>query len=119
MQRLYETPEQLYRDAMKYFDEEDQPTMAGLQSFLCMTRAKWHAYKLNEEFSEVVQQINQEMESRIEAMLLYSKNQTGSIFWLKNHAQWRDTQHTENVNHHRVVISDTPMDEDEWQRQNS
>ncbi len=117
--KIYETPEALYAAAQRYFAETDKYTMAGLCLHLGITKMTLSRYGQNEELREVVELMKATVESSVEELLLYGKNQTGAIFWLKNQAGYKDVQHTDNVHRGRVVLSDTPVDEEEWQKQNS
>lgn len=117
--RIFESVEAMQAPARAYLDKNaDRLTMAGLCNALGIPRQTLHEYEKREEFSDLIKSWRAEVEACVEATLLYGKNQTGAIFWLKNHAGYKDTQHTENNHNVKAVLSDEPLTDDEWEKQN-
>jgi len=115
----FNSPDELWDQADDYLSKAERPTMAGLCGSMGITKQIWHNYAVQEEYTDTVQLIKQRVETRIEEIMLYEKNQAGAIFWLKNHADYKDTMHTDNTHRGRFVVSDSPIDEAEWQKQNN
>lgn len=117
--RIFKTVAEMETLAKAYLLENaDRLTMAGLCNALGVPKQTLHEYEKREGFSDLIKSCRAEVEACVEATLLYGKNQTGAIFWLKNHAGYKDTQHTENNHNVRAVLSDTPLTDEEWERQN-
>jgi len=88
----YETPEQMQADIDAYFDscnEDNPPLISGLAYALDMTTHNLRNYENKDEFFTTVNKAKQKVEMAFEKRL-NSAACTGSIFWLKNNAGWRD-----------------------------
>ena len=116
--RRWETPEQVLEEAKDYFDQDPEtfrPTIAGLCLHLGVTTTTFYDYesgKRGDEFTGVFKTIRQALESTVEAVLLYGKNQTGAIFWLKNHAGYRDQQTVDHTSGGKpIMVQMTEADE--------
>lgn len=98
---LYNTPEEMAERVSEYFAKESKPTMAGVCIALGMTKQSFWDYGKREEFSDLCKTIRQLVEHRVEGILLYGRNPAGSIFWLKNHADYVDKREIESseLNH--------------------
>ncbi|OHD28150.1 MAG: hypothetical protein A2Y38_15575 [Spirochaetes bacterium GWB1_59_5] len=70
-------------------------TIMGLAMHLDLSRQGLCEYAEKGQFSDIVKKAKQKVEMFVEEQLLWSKNATGAIFWLKNHAEYRDKQETE------------------------
>jgi len=81
----------------EYFDEcdaKEKPyTIAGLAYHLDMTRQGLCEYSAKDDFSDIIKSAKLRVERSVEERL-FSNSATGCIFWLKNHAGYRDK--TEN-----------------------
>ena len=116
----YKTPQELQEAVDEYFEScwfekvtesEDQEThkietsvvryqqrpytIAGLAYHLDMTTQGVREYQAKDEFSCIIKRAKQKIEMNIEETLVTAKNATGAIFWLKNHAGYRDKTETE------------------------
>lgn len=91
----YSKTSQMELDIKSYFDKcdkENRPyTIAGLALALDMTTQALRDYQKKEEFLCIIK-AKQRIESSFEERLS-AGNATGSIFWLKNHAKYRDEHH--------------------------
>lgn len=94
--RKYETPEELAGKINEYLESETQPTMAGMCNYLQITRETLSSYgqgEVHPEFPDIVKSARQAVEAIVEGRLLYGSNVTGPLFWLKNHAGYKDARH--------------------------
>lgn len=71
-------------------------TIMGLALSLNMCRDTLCEYAKNGTFSDIVKRAKQTVELNVEEQLIAGKNATGPIFWLKNHAGYRDKQEIEH-----------------------
>lgn len=76
---------------------QDRPyTVAGLAEFLGFaTRQSLLDYDAKPEFLDIIKKAKLKIEMNIEELLVAGKNAAGPIFWLKNHAHYRDKQEVE------------------------
>ena len=72
-------------------------TIMGLALALGMCRDTLCEYAKNGKFSDIVKKAKQTVEMYVEEMLLEGKNAAGPIFWLKNHAEYRDKTEQEHT----------------------
>ncbi len=72
-------------------------TIMGLALALGMTRETLCQYAKDGRFSDIVKKAKQTVEMYVEEMLLEGKNAAGPIFWLKNHAEYRDKTEQEHT----------------------
>jgi len=70
-------------------------TVAGLALALDMCRDTLCEYAKKGEFSDIVKRAKLTIEMNVEESLIEGKNATGPLFWLKNHAGYRDKQEHE------------------------
>lgn len=82
-------------------------TIMGLALHLGMTRETLCQYAKDGRFSDIVKKAKQTVEMYVEEMLLVGKNAAGPIFWLKNHADYKDkTEQEHTFNKPFVMIND-------------
>jgi len=76
---------------------QDRPyTVAGLAEFLGFSsRQSLLDYDAKPEFLDIIKKAKLKIEMNVEEMLIQGKNQAGPIFWLKNHAGYRDKTEAE------------------------
>jgi len=116
----YKTPQELHEKVEEYFEScwfekitesEDKDTgkietsvvryqqrpytIAGLAYHLDMTTQALRDYQAKDEFLCIIKRAKQKIEMNFEENLC-GKNPTGSIFWLKNHAGYKDRQELEH-----------------------
>lgn len=109
--RKYDSPDDMAEAIEAYFDNELQPTMAGLALRLgFMDRRSLSDYAENDTFLPVIKMARTRLEEFHERNLL-GKNPTGSIFWLKNHSGYRDRQEFTGAGGGPITIVATPLDE--------
>lgn len=72
-------------------------TVAGLAFALDLTTEGLREYGQKGEFSALIKRAKLKVEMYVEESLLEGKNAAGPIFWLKNHAQYRDKQELEHT----------------------
>lgn len=70
-------------------------TVMGLALALNLSRQGLCEYAEKGEFSDIVKRAKQTVELNVEELLIGGKNATGPIFWLKNHADYKDKQEVE------------------------
>jgi hypothetical protein len=108
----YATPEEMEEGIKAYFNEmlmaERPPTLAGLALFLgfldVMSLYDQESRKeYGAEFSYAVKKAVMKIQSNHEERL-FGGNPTGSIFWLKTQAGWKETQVSEHTG--SVIIVD-------------
>jgi hypothetical protein len=90
--RKYNTPEEMQVDIDAYFascDDDNPPLISGLAYHLDMTTESLRHYQSQDEFSAIVKKAKQRIEIAFEKNM-YGGQCTGSIFWLKNNAGYRD-----------------------------
>lgn len=117
--RIFDTPEQMQAAIDDYFEScwgiieitkgegenrttetrrvQERPyTIMGLALALNMCRETLCDYAKQGQFSDIVKRAKQTVELAVEEQLIAGKNATGPIFWLKNHAGYRDKQELEH-----------------------
>jgi len=83
---------------------QDRPyTIAGLAYHLGMTTQALRNYEAKDEFLCIIKRAKQKVEMNVEEQLIAGKSATGPIFWLKNHADYRDKLE-QDVNHKGEVV---------------
>lgn len=88
----YKTPEELQQAIDSYFaqcDDKNPPLISGLAYHLEMTTESLRNYQERDEFFAIVKRAKQRVEIAVEKNL-HGSACTGSIFWLKNNAGYRD-----------------------------
>ena len=71
-------------------------TVAGLAWHLGFnSRQSLLNYDANKKFLDVIKKAKLKIEMNVEEFLVEGKNAAGPIFWLKNHASYRDKQEVE------------------------
>jgi hypothetical protein len=88
----YATPAEMQAVIDAYFAQcnaENPPLISGLAYHLDMTTESLRRYGEDDEFSATVKKAKQRVEMAFERNL-NSNGCTGSIFWLKNNAGWKD-----------------------------
>lgn len=94
----YKKPSDMEAVIESYFakcDEEKRPyTIMGLALALDLTRQGLCEYAEKGEFSDLVKKAKSKVELSVEERL-FGPHATGSIFWLKNHAGYKDKHETE------------------------
>lgn len=75
---------------------EKPKTIMGLALALDMTRETFCQYEKDGPFSDIVKKAKAKVVQEVEARL-FSGNPTGAIFWLKNHAGYRDKAEVEHL----------------------
>lgn len=101
---LYTDPTIVAKLIDRYFDSlkgvqgapDKPPTMAGLALALKMHRDTLHDYSRKPLFSDTIKQARLRIEAYWESNLATS-GCSGSIFWLKNNAQYRDKIETDHT----------------------
>jgi hypothetical protein len=98
--RIFETPEDMEIAVEEYFEyceANHRPlTIAGLAMALGMGRTTLHDYSVKGDFAAVVKRAKRLVEVSVEERL-FGNNATGSIFWLKNNAGYKDVQQTNHA----------------------
>ncbi len=116
----YKTPQQLQEKIDEYFDScwidkvteitdkegnitstnvryQNRPyTIMGLALALDLSRQGLCEYAKKGEFSDIIKKAKGKVEMNVEEMLFTGKQAAGPIFWLKNHAGYRDKQEIEH-----------------------
>ncbi len=90
--RKFNTAEEIQDAIDAYFatcNDENPPLISGLAYHLDMTTESLRRYGEHEEFSAIVKKAKQRIEMAFEKNM-HSGACTGSIFWLKNNAGYRD-----------------------------
>lgn len=96
--RKFKSPEEMAKRITEYFAQTDKPSTMHMYLFVTGGSSNWHDYAERPEFSSVMKQAKDYVVGGIEGELLWRKsNVTGPIFWLKNHAGYRDTLAVENT----------------------
>lgn len=88
----FKTPEEMQQAIDQYFaqcNDNNPPLISGLAYHLDMATESLRRYGENDEFSAVVKKAKQRIEISFERNM-YGGQCTGSIFWLKNNAGYRD-----------------------------
>jgi hypothetical protein len=88
----FKTPEDMQQAIDEYFaqcDDKNPPLISGLAYHLDMTTESLRYYQKQDEFSAVVKKAKQRIEISFEKNM-YGGQCTGSIFWLKNNAGYKD-----------------------------
>ena len=94
----YKTPEDMYLVIDAYFencDSNNKPyTIAGLALALDMSTQALRDYQEKDQFLGIIKKAKQRVENSFEERLT-GGSAAGSIFWLKNHAGYKDKQEIE------------------------
>ncbi len=110
---IFESPEEMQDKIDQYFtecDDKDKPyTIMGLALSIGMCRETLCEYAKNGTFSDIVKKAKLTVEKSVEERL-FSGNSTGSIFWLKNHAGYKDKQEMEHSGVQTVRITSNVPD---------
>ncbi|NTU49504.1 MAG: hypothetical protein HGA87_01175 [Desulfobulbaceae bacterium] len=78
-------------------NENNRPyTVMGLALSIGMCRDSLCEYAKKGEFSDTVKRAKAFVQMSVEERLMSGTNATGSIFWLKNNAGWKDMQALEH-----------------------
>ena len=88
----FNTPEEMQQAIDQYFAQcnaDNPPLISGLAYHLDMATESLRRYGENDEFSAIVKKAKQRIEISFEKNM-YGGQCTGSIFWLKNNAGYRD-----------------------------
>jgi hypothetical protein len=88
----FKTPEDMQQAIDQYFaqcNDDNPPLISGLAYHLDMATESLRRYGENDEFSAIVKKAKQRVEIAVEKNL-HSSACTGSIFWLKNNAGYKD-----------------------------
>jgi hypothetical protein len=118
---LFKSPKELQEKVNSYFDScwvdkivevtdkdgnvtatnstyQNRPyTVAGLAHFLGFdSRNSLLNYQVNPKFLGIIKKAKLKIEMNIEEQLVEGKNAAGPIFWLKNHAEYKDKQEVEH-----------------------
>jgi len=103
----FEASEDMGQRIQEYFDECDSRgkpyTISGLAYHLDMTTQALRDYQAKPEFLCVIK-AKQKVERSVEERL-FTASATGSIFWLKNHAGYKDKTE-QDLNHSGEVKID-------------
>ncbi|MCK5021003.1 MAG: hypothetical protein KAS32_28585 [Candidatus Peribacteraceae bacterium] len=95
----FNTPEEMQEaiDAWYAKCEEDKVplTITGLALELDMDRKTLNNYKNKDEFFPVVKKARSIVTAKVESLLLSGHAAAGTIFWLKNNAEWADKTETD------------------------
>lgn len=86
---IWTDPDQLQQLVDQYFENDKQPTLAGLAYALGINRQTLYNYEKRDQFFDIVKRAREKVESIYEDRLLYSSSPTGVIFALKNMG-WKD-----------------------------
>ncbi len=102
----FNTPEEVETAISYYFEEEKEPTLAGLAVYLGISRSTLYNYEEKDQFLDIIKKAREKVESVYEKRLVYGNTPTGVIFALKN-MSWRDKTETEltGANGGPVVIT--------------
>lgn len=95
--RIYETAEELEAAINEYFDglsgedgKESPPSMSGLARAIGFSsRQSLNDYEKDDRFSYLIKAARLDIETYWECRLA-GTSPTGAIFWLKNHAGYKD-----------------------------
>ncbi len=94
--KKYTDPNEMQKRIDIYFadcDSRNEPyTMTGLSISLDLDRDTLLRYGKTEAFYFTIKKAREKVVNSIEKKLITEANPTGKIFWLKNNANWRDTQ---------------------------
>lgn len=104
----YSDPKKLQADVDKYFEEEPQPTLAGLAYALGINRSTLYEYDDKEMFSDIIKRARDRVAATYETRLIYGSQPTGVIFALKNMG-WKDKTESEingNLSSDNTLIAD-------------
>lgn len=97
--KKYTDEEVMQKKIDEYFadcrENEEPLTISGLAYALGMTTECLRTYGQSDQFSVTVKRAKQIVERDVEKRL-FGANATGSIFWLKNNAGWKDKQDIEH-----------------------
>lgn len=88
----FNTPEEMQQAIDQYFaqcNDDNPPLISGLAYHLDMATESLRRYGENDQFSAIVKKAKQRIEMSFEKNM-YGGQCTGSIFWLKNNAGYRD-----------------------------
>lgn len=88
---LWKDPIELKQLVFDYFNNEKQPTLAGLAVALGISRSTLYNYEEKDEFLDIIKKARERVVKIYEERLIYSDKPTGVIFALKN-MDWHDSQ---------------------------
>lgn len=96
---LYSAAEEMQKNIEAFFlecEEKKKPTTVAGLAIACgfTSRNQLYEYEKKEEFKDTIKRARIRIECEVETRL-FGNNSTGSIFWLKNHADYRDKTETE------------------------
>ena len=86
---LWVNPEVVKKMVDEYFENEKEPTLAGLAYSLGISRASLYNYAQKDEFIDIIKDARARVMKLYEKRLIYSTTPTGVIFALKNMG-WKD-----------------------------
>jgi hypothetical protein len=92
MKKIFESPDELEALIAQYFAATEEPTMTGLHVYLGVSKQTFSNYGKYDETKDIIEAARLRVESVVEHRLLYGSAVTGAIFWLKNHAGYKDVQ---------------------------
>ena len=95
-------------------------TIAGLALSLGICRDTLCEYAKKSKFSDIIKKAKLTVEMNVEECLLAGKNAAGPIFWLKNHADYKDKQETKiglDENSIGIILSSLPPEIEKAVRQ--
>jgi hypothetical protein len=95
-EKITETTDEAGNTEMSTVRYQQRPyTIAGLAYALDMTTQALRDYQAKPQFLCIIKKAKQKIEMNVEESLVEGKNAAGPIFWLKNHAGYRDKQEIE------------------------
>lgn len=100
---LWVNPEVLAKLVDEYFENETQPTLAGLAYSLGISRSTLYNYENKDEFLDIIKKARRKVEKEYEKHLVYTDRPTGVIFALKNMG-WADRSVNEEKHSGTVII---------------
>lgn len=113
---LWVDPQQLQDLIDKYFENEKQPTFAGLAYYIGIDRGTLYNYEKKDEFFNTIKKARAKMLQVYENLLIYNgKNTAGIIFALKN-TGWSDKTEVDHTSKGERIVGFNylpPVEEDE------
>jgi DNA-binding XRE family transcriptional regulator len=91
---IWEDPIELKELVFDYFNENNEPTLAGLAEAIGIARSTLYEYEKKDRFSDIIKKARRKVEAIYEHRLVYGKQPTGVIFSLKNMG-WTDKTETD------------------------
>ena len=131
--RKYKTTQDLQEKIDEYFQEEDTPTVQGLQLHLGLNHSTWSEYAGWEDdyglepsstlgsYSTVVENARLRLHAYLAKRLLNARYPVGFIFTLKNWYGWADEtrQVVDRRSVQYVITLPAKQDADEWQEKHA